>query len=149
QGSGHELASASSKRKISMHQILATQRATASAGVRSAISDNVNSMASGAASSVSLTEQCLARISDPAGEGKRAFVKVWADAARAAAKAQDSLRRIGQAPSPIAGMPVSVKDMLDVAGEITLAGTKAHADAPPATQDAPVIRRLKSARAVL
>ena len=38
------------------------------------------------------------------------------------AKAQDGLRKIGYAPSPIAGIPISVKDMLDVAGEVTLAG---------------------------
>jgi aspartyl-tRNA(Asn)/glutamyl-tRNA(Gln) amidotransferase subunit A len=106
-------------------------------------------VASGAVSSVSLTEQCLARISDPAGEGKRAFVKVWADEARAVASAQDSLRKIGAVSSPIAGVPISVKDMLDVAGEVTLAGTKALDDAAPAVRDAPVIRRLKSAGAVL
>lgn len=103
----------------------------------------------GPPSSLSLTEDCLARILDPAGEGKRTFVKVWADAARAAAKAQDGLRNIGFAPSPIAGIPISVKDMLDVAGEVTLAGSKALDDAPPAAEDAPVVRRLKAAGALL
>src|SRR5947207_13073138 len=132
-----------------MHQILATQRATAPGSAGPATSDNARSVASGAVSSVSLTEQCLARISDPAGEGKRTFVKVWADEARAAAGAQDSLRKIGAVSSPIAGVPISVKDMLDVAGEVTLAGTKALDDAAPAVRDAPVIRRLKSAGAVL
>ena len=132
-----------------MHQILATQRATVTGSAAPAISDNGRSVASGAVSSVSLTEQCLARISDPAGEGKRTFVKVWADEARAVASAQDSLRKIGAVSSPIAGVPISVKDMLDVAGEVTLAGTKALDDAAPAVRDAPVIRRLKSAGAVL
>jgi aspartyl-tRNA(Asn)/glutamyl-tRNA(Gln) amidotransferase subunit A len=132
-----------------MHQILATQRATVTGSAGGAISDNARSVASGAVSSVSLTEQCLARISDPAGEGKRTFVKVWADEARAVASAQDSLRKIGAMSSPIAGVPISVKDMLDVAGEVTLAGTKALDDAAPAVRDAPVIRRLKSAGAVL
>jgi len=132
-----------------MHQILATQRATVTDSTASAISENARSVASGAVSSVSLTEQCLSRISDPAGEGKRTFVKVWADEARAVASAQDSLRKIGAVSSPIAGVPISVKDMLDVAGEVTLAGTKALDDAAPAVRDAPVIRRLKSAGAVL
>jgi aspartyl-tRNA(Asn)/glutamyl-tRNA(Gln) amidotransferase subunit A len=132
-----------------MHQILATQRATVTGSAGPAISDNARSVASGAVSSVSLTEQCLARISDPAGEGKRTFVKVWADEARAVANAQDSLRKIGSVSSPIAGVPISVKDMLDVAGEVTLAGSKALDDAAPAVRDAPVIRRLKSAGAVL
>jgi aspartyl-tRNA(Asn)/glutamyl-tRNA(Gln) amidotransferase subunit A len=132
-----------------MHQILATQRATATGSTAPAIPDNARSVASGVVSSVSLTEQCLARISDPAGEGKRTFVKVWAEEARAVAGAQDSLRKIGAVSSPIAGVPISVKDMLDVAGEVTLAGTKALDGAAPAVRDAPVIRRLKSAGAVL
>ena len=132
-----------------MQHELESNRQSAGRGAGSIILDCVRSFASGAASSHSLTEECLARISDPAGEGKRTFIKVWADEARSAAKAQDDLRRIGYAPSPIAGIPVSVKDMLDVAGEVTLAGTKALDDTPSAAQDAPVIRRLKSAGAVL
>ena len=132
-----------------MQQALANNRPSADGGAGSIILDSVRSFASGAASSHTLTEECLARISDPAGEGKRTFIKVWANEARAVAKAQDSLRKVGYAPSPIAGIPVSVKDMLDVAGEVTLAGTKALDDASPAAQDAPVIQRLKAAGAVL
>ena len=132
-----------------MHQIVATRRATGGESASSDIADHISAFASGAASSALLTDECLARISDPAGEGKRTFVKVWTNEARASAKAQDSLRKIGLAPSPLAGIPISVKDMLDVAGEITLAGTKALDDAPPAKQDSPVIRRLKSSGAVL
>jgi aspartyl-tRNA(Asn)/glutamyl-tRNA(Gln) amidotransferase subunit A len=132
-----------------MHQSLASNRSPASGGAGSVIFDSNRSFASGNASSYSLTEECLDRISDPAGEGKRTFVRVWAEAARTAARAQDSLRKNGYAPSPIAGIPISVKDMLDVAGEVTLAGTKALDDAPPAAQDAPVIQRLKAAGAVL
>ena len=132
-----------------MQHAVASIRPSEASGAGSTILDCAHSFVSGAASSRSLTEECLARIADPAGEGKRTFVKVWTDEARSAAKAQDDLRKIGYAPSPIAGIPISVKDMLDVAGEITLAGTRALDDAPPATQDAPVVRRLKSAGAVL
>jgi aspartyl-tRNA(Asn)/glutamyl-tRNA(Gln) amidotransferase subunit A len=132
-----------------MQHALNNNHSAMAGGGRSMIVDRARSFASGAASSYSLTEACLAQIFDPAGEGKRTFIKVWTDEARAAAKAQDDLRKIGYAPSPIAGIPVSVKDMLDVAGEVTLAGTKALDDAPPAVQDAPVIRRLKAAGAVL
>ena len=131
-----------------MQQALAGDRSSFG-GVTSLIADHARAFASGSASSSSLTEECLARISDPAGEGKRTFVKVWADRARETAKAQDSLRKAGHAPSPIAGIPISVKDMLDVAGEVTLAGTKALDDSPPAASDAPVVRRLKAAGAVL
>lgn len=116
---------------------------------RSEIAAHARSFAAKETSSQSLTESCLARIADPAGEGKRTFVRVWADEARAVAKAQDGLRQAGYAASPIAGIPISVKDNLDVAGEITLAGSKALDDAPPAPQDSPVVQRLKASGAVL
>lgn len=132
-----------------MQYALAGSRPSAVGDGRSIILESARSFALGAASSQSLTEDCLAQIADPAGEGKRTFIKVWADEARMIAKAQDGLRKIGCAPSPIAGIPISVKDMLDVAGEVTLAGTKALDDAPPAAEDAPVVRRLKAAGAVL
>jgi aspartyl-tRNA(Asn)/glutamyl-tRNA(Gln) amidotransferase subunit A len=132
-----------------MQYALAGDRPSTSGGTRSMILESARSFALGAASSLSLTEECLTRIADPAGEGKRTFIKVWADEARIAAKAQDGLRKIGFAPSPIAGIPISVKDMLDVAGEVTLAGSKALDDAKPAAEDAPVVRRLKAAGAVL
>jgi aspartyl-tRNA(Asn)/glutamyl-tRNA(Gln) amidotransferase subunit A len=137
------------ERENFMQKASANHHSSAASGAGSVILDSVRAFASTAMSSHSLTEECLARISNPAGEGKRTFIKIWADEARTAAKAQDELRGIGYAPSPIAGIPVSVKDMLDVAGEVTLAGSKALDDAPPAARDAPVIQRLKAAGAVL
>ena len=106
-------------------------------------------LAAGRTSSRALIEAALARIADPAGEGKRAFLKVYAESARAAAEAQDRLRKAGYVASPLAGLPVSIKDLFDVAGERTLAGSKALDDAPPATRDAPVVERLRAAGAVL
>jgi aspartyl-tRNA(Asn)/glutamyl-tRNA(Gln) amidotransferase subunit A len=106
-------------------------------------------LAAGRTTSRTLVEDALARIADPAGEGKRAFVTVYADAARAAAEAQDRLRAVGYVASPLAGIPVSIKDLFDVAGERTLAGSKALDDAPPAKADAPVVARLKAAGAVI
>ena len=76
-------------------------------------------LANGRTSSRELVEAALARIADPAGEGARTFVKVYADSARAAADAQDRLRRAGYVASPLAGLPVSIKDLFDVAGERT------------------------------
>src|SRR2546421_466187 len=67
----------------------------------------------------------------------------------AAADAQDRLRKAGYVASPLAGLPVSVKDLFDVAGERTLAGSKALDDSPPAAHDAPTIARLRAAGAVL
>ncbi len=106
-------------------------------------------LAAGRTTSRELVEAALARIADPAGEGSRVFVKVYDAAARAAAEAQDRLRAAGYVASPLAGIPVSIKDLFDVAGEVTLAGSKALDDAPPAKADAPIVARLKAAGAVI
>jgi aspartyl-tRNA(Asn)/glutamyl-tRNA(Gln) amidotransferase subunit A len=106
-------------------------------------------LAAGRTSSRALVDEALARIADPAGEGARTFTKVYADEARAAADAQDKLRGAGYVASPLAGLPVSIKDLFDVAGKVTLAGSTALDDRPPATQDAPIVARLKAAGAVI
>ena len=106
-------------------------------------------LANGRRSSRGLIEAALAQIADPGGEGARTFVKVYGDNARAAADAQDRLRKAGYVASPLAGLPVSLKDLFDVSGELTLAGSKALDDLPPATCDAPIVSRLRAAGAVL
>ena len=106
-------------------------------------------LTAGRTTSRRLTEEALARIADAAGEGKRAFVKVWRDQALAAADASDLQRKAGLVASPLAGLPVSIKNLCDVAGETTLAGSKALDDAPPAKADAPVVARLRAAGAVI
>jgi aspartyl-tRNA(Asn)/glutamyl-tRNA(Gln) amidotransferase subunit A len=78
-------------------------------------------LTAGRTTSRALVEEALARIADPAGEGSRVFVKVYAEASRVAADAQDRLRGAGYVASPLAGIPVSIKDLFDVAGEVTLA----------------------------
>ncbi len=109
------------------------------------IADHAQALADGRTSSRALVEACLARIADPDGEGARAFVKVYADQARAAADAMDQLRRANRAPGPYAGIPISLKDLLDVAGEPTPAGSRVLAEAPPASAHAPVVARLLAA----
>lgn len=99
----------------------------------------------GATSSRRLVEECLERIADPAGEGSRAFLKVHASTARAAADYFDQLRLQGAHPSPWAGIPVSIKDLFDMAGDVTSAGSKVLARDPPAPSDAPAVARLKAA----
>ncbi|MCC8429312.1 amidase [Reyranella aquatilis] len=106
-------------------------------------------LAAGRTTSRKLTEEALTRIADPKGEGSRAFVKVWKDQALAAAEASDALRKAGLVPSALAGIPVSIKNLCDVAGETTLSGSKALDDAKPATADAPVVARLRAAGAVI
>jgi aspartyl-tRNA(Asn)/glutamyl-tRNA(Gln) amidotransferase subunit A len=106
-------------------------------------------LAAGRVTSRKLTEAALARIEDAKGEGRRAFIKVYRTQALAAADASDALRKAGIVPSPLAGLPVSIKNLCDVAGETTLAGSKALDDSPPAKQDAPVVARLRAAGAVI
>ncbi len=106
-------------------------------------------LAAGKASARSLTEQALARIADPSGEGARAFLKTYAEIALAEAAHSDRLRAVGIVRSPIEGIPVSVKDLYDVAGDVTRAGSKVLAGAPPARADAPAVARLRAAGAVI
>jgi len=106
-------------------------------------------LATGRNSSRALTEQALGRIADPKGEGARAFLRVDREAALEAADASDRLRKHSVVRSPLEGLPVSVKDLFDVAGQVTTAGSVALKDAPPAAADAPVVARLRAAGAVI
>jgi len=106
-------------------------------------------LAAGRTTSRKLTEEALARIEDPKGEGSRAFIKVYKQPALAAADASDALRKAGIVPGPLAGLPMSIKNLCDVAGETTLSGSRALDDAPPAKADAPVVARLRAAGAVI
>ena len=103
----------------------------------------------GRTTSRELVEQALARIDDRDGEGKRAFLEVYTDSARAAADYSDRLRKKGVRRSPVEGLPVSLKDLFDVAGEVTRAGSKILAGNPPAKTDAGAVARLRAAGAVL
>jgi len=95
------------------------------------------------------TEIALSNIKDESGEGQRAFIKVNEEAALAAADAQDTLRKAGITVSPIAGLPFSVKDLFDIAGEVTTAGSTILKSAPPAEKDATSVARLRAAGAVV
>lgn len=99
-------------------------------------------LASGRTTARALTDQCLERIADPNGEGGRAFVAVYAEQARGGADAMDALRRVGRAPGPYAGIPISLKDLFDVAGEPTTAGSAVLKGAAPASAHALVVARM-------
>ena len=94
-------------------------------------------------------EEALARIADPRGEGKRTCLTVYTEAARASADAADARARAGISLGPLDGTIVSIKDLFDVAGEPTRAGSKILIDAPPAKEDAAVVRRLRAGGAVI
>lgn len=103
----------------------------------------------GRATSAKLTDAALAHIADPAGEGVRVFTRVYSGQARAAAQASDLLRGAGLARSAIDGVPISIKDLFDVAGETTMAGSLVREGAPAATEHAVIVRRLLAAGAVI
>ena len=106
-------------------------------------------LAGGKTTSRRLVEEALARIADANGEGGRAFTKVHAQGALLAAEASDRLRKEGVVPSPLAGLPVSIKDLFDVAGDVTTAGSKILRDHSPAAADAVAVARLRAAGAVV
>jgi len=94
-------------------------------------------------------EEALARIADTKGEGARACLTVYSQTARAAADAADARARAGISLGPLDGIIISIKDLFDVVGEPTRAGSKILADAPPAVADATVVRRLRAAGGVI
>jgi aspartyl-tRNA(Asn)/glutamyl-tRNA(Gln) amidotransferase subunit A len=106
-------------------------------------------LAAGRTSSRALTQACLDRIDDPEGEGRRAFLQVDRSAVLAQADTMDLLRSSRAAPSPYAGIPLSIKDLFDIAGQVTRAGSTALADRPAAMQDAAAVARLRNAGFVL
>src|ERR1700678_3393416 len=104
---------------------------------------------SGRTNARKLVEECLAKISDKSGEGARAFVHVDVEAAIEAARAMDRLREVKAALSVFAGIPISIKDLFDIKGQVTRAGSRALDDSAPAENDAPVVSRLRRAGFIL
>jgi aspartyl-tRNA(Asn)/glutamyl-tRNA(Gln) amidotransferase subunit A len=95
-------------------------------------------------------EQALARIADPKGEGARVCLTVYGDTARAAADASDARAARGRSLGSLDGVIVSIKDLFDVAGEPTRAGSKILAEeAAPAASDALIVQRLRQAGTVI
>ncbi|MGA8945903.1 MAG: amidase family protein, partial [Pseudolabrys sp.] len=95
-------------------------------------------------------ETALGRIDDPKGEGARTCLTVYREQAKAAADAADARAKAGISLGPVDGTIVSIKDLFDVAGEVTRVGSRVLADeGKPAAVDAPVVRRLRAGGAVI
>jgi len=105
-------------------------------------------LGSGAATSSDLVSQAIARASDPEGEGARVFTRLYAERALREAQTWDRIPR-DRWPSVLAGLPISIKDLFDVAGEVTTAGSRALAQHAAATEDAEVVARLRRAGAII
>ncbi len=110
--------------------------------------DIAESVASGQRSAQSVIEAALARIRerDPV---LNAFTAVTEDRALLRARAIDDTRARGEPVGPLAGVPFAVKNLFDIAGLPTLAGSKINRDLPPAARDATLIERLEAAGAIL
>jgi 1-carboxybiuret hydrolase len=95
-----------------------------------------------------VTESALARIAQR-DTVLNSFTDVTAERARTRAKAIDTAIAAGQRVGPLAGVPFAVKNLFDVEGLATRAGSKINRDLPPASRDATLIARMEAAGAVL
>jgi aspartyl-tRNA(Asn)/glutamyl-tRNA(Gln) amidotransferase subunit A len=77
------------------------------------------------------------------------YTQLYAAQAQEVARHADAMAAAGVSLPPLAGLPVSIKDLYDVAGETTLAGSILREGAAPATADAPVVARLRAAGAAI
>jgi aspartyl-tRNA(Asn)/glutamyl-tRNA(Gln) amidotransferase subunit A len=109
------------------------------------VNELAQALASGKIRARTLVDGALDRIADPNGEGARAFISVAAQSARAQADEVDRKRAAGTPLPPFAGIPIAIKDLFDIAGEVTRAGSRILANEPPALRDAPVVARLRAA----
>jgi len=102
----------------------------------------------GRTSALSIVEATLARIRscDPL---LNSFTATTEQRALVRAQAIDDALARGEPSLPLAGVPFAVKNLFDVAGLATLAGSKINRDAKPATRDATLIERLEAAGAIL
>ncbi|HXO00624.1 MAG TPA: AtzE family amidohydrolase [Stellaceae bacterium] len=103
---------------------------------------------SGAASAVEIAEAALAHIA-ARNPSLNAFTAITAERALAEARTIDRRRAQGETLGPLAGAPLAVKNLYDVEGLVTLAGSKIDAERPPAAADAFVLRKLSEAGAIL
>ena len=94
-----------------------------------------------------LISDILARLEAPA--AARVFTRTYAEAALAAARDADARVRTGVPLAPLAGLPVTVKDLFDVAGDVTRAGSIVRDEAAPAPHDAAAVARLRAAGAAI
>lgn len=104
-------------------------------------------LSAGSTSREALVTQALEGAATPA--AAHVFTRLYADAALAAARYADQAGAAGVALHPLAGLPVSIKDLYDVAGETTLAGSVVCEGEAPAAADAPAVARLRGAGAAI
>ncbi len=112
------------------------------------LSQTAQAVASGQRSAAEVLQACIARI-ESTDARINAFTGTRFEAARAQAARVDAQRARGEPLGPLAGVPFAVKNLFDIAGEVTLAGSKVNRANPPATADAVLVQRLQDSGAVL
>lgn len=113
------------------------------------VADLAKQLAEGEVTSLALTSAALDRILDTAGEGARVFTMIDPERSFAQARRHDSLHAEGASPSPLSGISVSIKNLFDISGRVTIAGSQVLTQAAPATADAAVVARLRKAGMVI
>ena len=114
--------------------------------VTGTIAATKQALESGETTSVELVSEAFSEIEREEGEGDSIFVRTFKNSAITQAAAADAMRKMGIPLGPLSGIPISVKDLFDVEGAMTTAGSAALAEsAEPAAHDAIVIERLRAA----
>src|SRR3954471_9968945 len=131
-------------RPVSLQPVIATQ----TGGDWLPASEIARAVSARQMSALSVTETALARIAahNPV---LNCFTDVVADRARTRARAVDAAIAAGKSPGPLAGVPFAVKNLFDVQGLSTRAGSKINRDLAPAPRDAALVERMEAAGAVL
>ncbi|MCY4287274.1 MAG: amidase [Aestuariivita sp.] len=113
------------------------------------ITDLSRKMRNGKLRSRDLIEESFASIDADGAEGAKVFLSIYTDAARAQADWVDSGRQAGVSLPPHAGIPIAIKDLFDVQGEVTRAGSRVLDEHGPANQDADIVMNLRRAGFVI
>ncbi|EHH67105.1 AtzE family amidohydrolase [Gluconobacter morbifer] len=116
-------------------------------GLTRRTNDIASAVRIGALSAVDLTKEVLADLAARDG-AYNCVTRVLTDRALRAAANVDRAVKEGRDPGLLAGVPFGIKDLFDVRGQVTTAGSKVLADNPPATEDAVLVARLIAAGAI-
>jgi aspartyl-tRNA(Asn)/glutamyl-tRNA(Gln) amidotransferase subunit A len=108
-----------------------------------------DALRSGRLKSRDVVERMLARIDTPENRGSPVYLTTYPEQARRVAELYDRGRGDGIDLPPLAGIPISIKDLFDVAGEVTRAGSRVLEGEPPAAVDAECVRRLRRAGLII
>lgn len=109
----------------------------------------ISELQTGVVTSRQLTEQCLTRIEQSAEQAQKIYLQLFADQALAQSDAIDQLKKQGITLSPLMGLPISIKDLIDIEGCPTSAGSTFIADVRPVKKSAAIVERLQAAGLVI